>query len=83
MGYNFQLINDKYFFETSIKLEIKKEKKSPDVGVEPTTVGLKVQRSTTELTGLVEKSFKNFHLCIANLLYDFQGDFIDPFMKTL
>ena len=30
------------------------EKIAPDVGVEPTTVGLKVQRSTTELTGLVE-----------------------------
>ena len=38
------------------KNEKKKQKKTspPDVGVEPTTVGLKVQRSTTELTGLLE-----------------------------
>ena len=35
---------------------LEKEKKhAPDVGVEPTTVGLKVQRSTTELTGLPER----------------------------
>ena len=35
----------------SYKKEFSK-KYAPDVGVEPTTVGLKVQRSTTELTGL-------------------------------
>ena len=43
-------------FYKKLKL-LKNEKKTwkknpPDVGVEPTTVGLKVQRSTTELTGL-------------------------------
>ena len=27
-----------------------KRKKMPDVGIEPTAIGLKVQRSTTELT---------------------------------
>ena len=41
------------FSEKTEKRLEKCKKHAPDVGVEPTTVGLKVQRSTTELTGLL------------------------------